>query len=86
MSSAKLTVTSEQVAQLVEQLSEADQQAIGERLSRKRWTRWIAASAGAEDEARRLAKDRGLDWDAMDDGQRLAFVDDLIHDDNGRRS
>lgn len=80
MSNATLAVTPEQVAQLVEQLSEADQQAIYERLSRKRWARWIAASAGAEDEARRLAKERGLDWDALNEDERMEFVNDIVHE------
>ena len=31
---------------------------------------------------RQLAQERGLDWDKMDDDQRLSFVDDLIHEDH----
>ncbi len=35
----------------------------------------------AENKMRALCAERGVDWDAMDDEQRLSFVDDLIHED-----
>ena len=41
---------------------------------------WQAAARQGEDEMRRLAKARGLDWDAMSEAQREAFVDDLLHE------
>lgn len=37
----------------------------------------------AEKVARRLCTERGLDFDAMDDEQKIAFIDDLIHEDRG---
>jgi hypothetical protein len=30
---------------------------------------------------RRRAVERGLNWDAMDEDERLFFVDDLVHED-----
>jgi len=39
--------------------------------------------SAAEPQARRLAAERGLDWDTMSDEERSAWVDDLVHE--GRR-
>jgi hypothetical protein len=33
-----------------------------------------------EERMRQLAAQRGLDWDAMTDEDRILFVDDLIHE------
>jgi hypothetical protein len=35
----------------------------------------------AEQQLRRLCTERGLDWDAMSEEQREAFIDDLVHED-----
>ncbi|MDE0010688.1 MAG: hypothetical protein OXU36_06070 [Candidatus Poribacteria bacterium] len=34
----------------------------------------------AEEQLRKLCADRGLDWEAMIETDRLNFVDDLIHE------
>ena len=80
---ATLTLTDEQVEQLVEQLPPDRQRTIYQRLARKEWSRWIEASEGAEDAARHLANERGLDWDAMNDDERMVFVNDLVHEGRG---
>jgi hypothetical protein len=35
----------------------------------------------AEDQLRRIANQRGADWNSLSDDQRQALVDDLIHED-----
>jgi len=35
----------------------------------------------AETALRRRTRERGLNWETMDDDERLAFVDDLVHED-----
>ena len=45
---------------------------------RDQW--WQAAASEGEPDMRRLAKLKGLDWDAMSEAQRGAFVDDLLHE------
>lgn len=35
----------------------------------------------AEAQVRRLAAERGLNWDAMSEEEREAFADDLVHED-----
>lgn len=75
-----LTLTDEQVEQLVEQLPPYKQRAIYQRLARREWLRWLEASEGAEGEARRLANERGQDWDALNDDERMVFVNDLVRE------
>ena len=35
----------------------------------------------AESKVRELCTERGLDWDAMGEDERLYFINDLIHED-----
>ncbi len=84
MPTLELELTDEQVVRLIEQLPPEKQQSVYQHLARKQWANWIEASQGAEDEARRLAKERGLDWDALNEDERMAFVNDLVHE--GRRA
>lgn len=39
-----------------------------------------ALMGSAEEQLRKLCADRGLDWEAMIETDRLNFVDDLIHE------
>jgi hypothetical protein len=75
-----LELSDDQVVQLVRQLPverrrEALYALAGERGERE------ARLDVAEARARALAEDRGVEWDALDDEQRLGFIDDLIHED-----
>jgi hypothetical protein len=76
-----VTLTDDQVIDLVKQLP----------MERKRAALLILAEEGraqrearldyAETQMRRLCADRSLDWDAMKEDEREAFVDDFIHED-----
>ena len=35
----------------------------------------------AESKVRKLCVERGLDWDAMSEDERLYFINDLVHED-----
>jgi len=35
----------------------------------------------AESKARKVCTARGLDWDAMDEEERLDFINDFVHED-----
>ena len=76
-----ITLTDKQVEELVEQLPPERQKVIYQRLAQKQWSRWNAASEGMEDEARRLARERGLDWDTLNDDERLELVNTIVHED-----
>jgi hypothetical protein len=73
MSAVTLDFTPEQVIQLVEQLSESDQQAVYERLSQKSWARWLELTRRAEDKARLLASEQGLTWAELGESKREAL-------------
>jgi hypothetical protein len=76
-----LELTDEQVMELVKQLPP----------ERKREALFALAEAArarreerldyAEAQLRRLCAERGLDWDAMSEDEREAFIDDLVHED-----
>jgi hypothetical protein len=76
-----LELTEEQVVDLVKQLPPERQRAA---------LLALAAGAGqgrqerikyAEEQLRRVSAERGLNWDAMTENERDAFIDDLVHED-----
>jgi hypothetical protein len=77
---ATLSLTDEQVLQLVKQLPPQAKKRVLADLTAERDDWWQTTARQGEDEMRRLAKERGLDWDAMSEAQREVFVDDLLHD------
>ncbi|WP_448573548.1 hypothetical protein [Trichothermofontia sp.] len=42
---------------------------------------WELLSRYGAEQARLVARERGLDWDAMTEEEREAFVDDVVHED-----
>ncbi|MBI4326041.1 MAG: hypothetical protein HY674_12355 [Chloroflexi bacterium] len=77
---ATLSLTDEQVVQLVKQLPRQSKQRVLEDLTSERDQWWQTAARAGEQDMRRLAVGRGLDWDALTESQREAFVDDLLHE------
>ena len=76
---ATLSLTDEQVVQLVKQLPPQGKQRVLMDLTAERDQWWQTAAREGEKDMRRLAAARGFDWDAMSEAQREAFVDDLLH-------
>ncbi len=76
---ATLSLTDEQVVQLVKQLAPRSKQRVLADLTAERDQWWQTAALEGERDLRRLAAERGSNWDAMDEAQREAFVDDLLH-------
>lgn len=74
-------MTDEQVVELVRQLSPERKRvvllALAEDARAQRETRLEYAEA----QLRRLTTERGLNWDAMSEEEREAFIDDLVHED-----
>ena len=77
---ATLSLTDEQVVQLVKQLAPQSKQRVLADLTAERDQWWQTAAHDGEKDMRRLAQARGLDWDAMTEPQREAFVDDILHE------
>jgi hypothetical protein len=77
----QLTLENDQVFQLFRQLpAQMRRELLLELASRESRQRDLRTKE-AEDRFRHLAKERGLNWEQMDDDQRLEFVDDLVHED-----
>lgn len=77
---ATLSLTDEQVVQLVKQLPPQTKQRVLIDLNAERDQWWQTAARDGEQDMRRLAAAKGLDWDSMSEAQREAFVDDLLHE------
>ena len=76
-----LQLTDEQVLDVIKKLSPEQKRnallALAQDAQATRQTRMRYAEA----QFRRLAAERGLDWDTMTEDEREAFSDDLIHED-----
>ena len=77
---ATLSLTDEQVVQLVKQLPPQAKKRVLTDLTAERDDWWQATARQGEEDMRRLARERDLDWDALSEAQREAFVDDLLHE------
>jgi hypothetical protein len=75
-----LELSEAQVVDLVKQLPPEKQRqallALAEGAARRREERMQFAEA----QLRRIAAERGLDWDKMSEDDREKFVDDLVHE------
>jgi len=80
MMTLTITLTDEQVMALVDQLPPQQKSELFSRLARNEWPTWAQVVSEAEPQARRLAAERELDWDSLSDDERIALVDDLIHE------
>jgi len=77
---ATVTLTDDQVVQLVKQLPPQSKRRVLSDLTAERDQWWQTAASEGENDMRRLATARGLNWDTMTETQREAFVDDLLHE------
>jgi len=80
MSMATLSLTDEQVVQLVKQLPPQSKQRVLTDLTAERDQWWQTAAREGERDMRQLAAARGLDWDKLTEARREALVDDLLHE------
>ena len=78
---ATLSLTDEQVVNLFKQLSPERKRAILLELAEDAQSRRDERMKYAENQLKRLCKEKGLDWDLLSEEEKEAFVDDLIHED-----
>ena len=76
-----LTLSDEQVIELVKQLPVGQQVEVFRFLLLQQWGEWESLSRYGAEKARLVAQEKGLDWDAMTEEQREAFIDDVVHED-----
>ena len=77
---ATLSLSDEQVVQLVKQLPAQAKQRVLTDLTAERDQWWQTAAAEGERDLRRLAEVRGLQWHLLSEAQRENFVDSLLHE------
>jgi hypothetical protein len=76
-----LTLTPEQVMELVKQLPPEQEGVLLDYLLERRRAAWADLSRSLQPRIRELAAERDRDWGAMTDQEREDFVDDLLHED-----
>jgi hypothetical protein len=76
-----IQLTDEQVIELVKQLPPERKRTVLLILAEEARAQREARLDYAEAQLRRLCAERGLDWDAMSEEEREAFIDDLVHED-----
>lgn len=76
-----LTLSDEQVIELVKQLPFGQQVELFRFLLLQQWEKWESLSRYGADKARLVAQGKWLDWDAMTEEEREAFIDDVVHED-----
>jgi hypothetical protein len=75
-----LTLSDKQVVELVKQLPPDSKQAVLDALVGERELWWNMTVDQGEEKLRKLASQRGLDWDKMPENEREEFVDNLLHE------
>ncbi|RKU35132.1 hypothetical protein C6496_17735 [Candidatus Poribacteria bacterium] len=76
-----LELTTEQVIDLVQQMSPEEKFLVVRALAKETQAERKERMEYAESKVRQLCAERGLDWDAMTDEERLYFIDDIVHED-----
>ena len=76
-----IELTTEQIIDLVQQMPPEEKFLVVRALTKETPAEREARMKYAESKVRKLCAERGLDWDAMDDEERLYFIDDIVHED-----
>lgn len=76
-----LTLTDEQVIELVKQLPPIQQAELLQFLLQQRRDKWKELSRAGQEGARRAATQRGRSWDTMTEEEREVFIDNVMHED-----
>ncbi|MBD2080306.1 hypothetical protein [Leptolyngbya sp. FACHB-17] len=76
----RITLTNEQVIQLVKQLSAEQQAEVLRFLLLQQWGQWESLSRYGAEKVRVVAKERGYDWDAMTEQEREVLIDEIVHE------
>lgn len=77
-----IDLTDDQIISLLRQLPADRRESVVHR-ARAGGDLWSRTQQRLEPEFHRLAQERGRDWDAMDDDEKLAFTTDLDHAERG---
>jgi hypothetical protein len=75
-----LTLSNEQVVELVKQLPVQQQVEVFKFLLLQQWKKWESLSRYGSEKVRLVAQERGYNWDAMTEDEREAFISDVVHE------
>ena len=76
-----LELTTEQVIDFLQQMPPEEKLIVLKALAKEARAGRAEQMKYAESKVRELCVQRGLDWDAMTEDERLYFIDDIIHED-----
>ena len=76
-----LKLTTEQIIDFLQQMPPEEKFLVVRALTKETRAQRKERMKYAESKVRQLCAERGLDWDAMDDEERLYFIDDIVHED-----
>lgn len=79
VSMVTVEIPEQQVVSMVEQLSTAAKHEILKRLILD-YDHWNAIVDAGDERMRALCAERGLDWDSLDEAQRLELIDAMLHE------
>ena len=75
-----LTLSNDQVVEIVRQLPIEQQTEIFRFLLLQQWGQWESLSRYGEDKVKIVAQERGFDWDTMTEDEREDFIDNVVHE------
>ena len=75
-----LTLSNEQVIELVKQLPEAQQQELFRFLIQRQWGNMEAITDYGSQQAKIVVAERGYDWDTMTEEEKEEFIDNIVHE------
>ena len=76
-----LKLTTEQIIDFLQQMPPEEKFLVVRALTKETQAQRKERMKYVESKVRQLCAERGLDWDAMDDEERLYFLDDIVHED-----
>lgn len=76
-----LELTTEQIIDLVQQMPPEEKLTVLKTLAKEARAGRAEQMKYAESKVRQLCAERGLDWDAMGEEERLDFINDIVHED-----
>ncbi|NCR58113.1 MAG: hypothetical protein GPJ01_10035 [Microcystis aeruginosa LL13-06] len=75
-----LTLSNEQVIELVKQLPEAQQQEVFRFLIQRQWGNMESITDYGSQQAKIVAAERGYNWDTMTEEEKETFIDEIVHE------
>jgi ATP phosphoribosyltransferase regulatory subunit HisZ len=76
-----LTLTDDQIIELVKQLPLTKQAELFQFLQQQQQEKWKELSHAGQEGVRKAALQRGKNWDIMTEEEREDFIDDIVHED-----